>query len=137
MRPDVKVRLAQDDEAAIVKGLVFDALPKENWEPEFKTVFPHWLVAEIAGEIVGSINFRISLPIAGMEMLSMDPKLSKRERGVVASMLTDSAMVLCAAAGAEAISSMVPDQLESYLKVAQHRGYTVGDHGSIVFRRIP
>ena len=84
---------------------------------------------------MGTINLRISLPVSSVEMLSIDPKLDRRERGTVASMLTDSAVVICAASGASMVSSMIPDSLESYLKVAKHRGYVVGNHGSIVFGR--
>ena len=136
MRPDVKVRLAQDSEKEIVEALVAGTIPEDSYLPEFTSVYPYWLVAEIAGEIVGTLNLRISVPISGVEMLSMQEGLSKRERGHVAWMLTDSAAVICAAAGATFLSSMVPDSLESYLKVAQKKGYTVGDHGSIVFRRL-
>jgi hypothetical protein len=136
MRPDVKVRLAQDSEKEIVANLVSEIFQMNDWELEFKSVFPHWLVAEIAGEIVGTINMRISMPISSVEMLVMDPKLTRRERGEVASMLTDSAMAICGAAGAEAVSSMIPDDMKSYLKVAKRRGYIVGNQGSIVFGRI-
>ncbi len=136
MRPDVKVRLAQDSEKEIVANLVSEVFYAGDWKFEFKSVFPYWLVAEIAGEIVGTINIRISVPISSVEMLVMDPKLNQRERGEVMLMLTDSAMALCAASGAEMISSMISDDTESFLKVAKHRGYVVGDHGSIVFGRI-
>jgi len=133
MRPDVKVRLAQDSEREIVANLIAEVSPLDL---EFKSVFPHWLVAEIAGEIVGTINIRISLPISSVEMLAIDSKLNDRERGTVFLMLTDSAMAICAAAGAGMISSMIPDSMPSYLKVAKRRGYVVGDQGSIVFGRI-
>lgn len=136
MTPDIKVRLAQDSEAPIVASLVAEIFHMQGWMPEFKSVFPHWLVAEIAGEIVGAINLRISVPIASVEMLSIDPKLTHRERGAVTLMLTDSAMAIAAAAGAEAVSAMIPDSMQSYLRVAQRRGYVVGGHGAIVFGRI-
>ncbi len=136
MRPDVKVRLAQDSEREIVANLVSEIFHMGDWQLEFKSVFPHWWVAEIAGEIVGTINMRISMPISSVEMLAMDPKLTRRERGEVASMLTDAAMATCGAAGAEAVSSMIPDDMKSYLKVAKRRGYIVGNQGSIVFGRI-
>jgi len=136
MRPDVKVRMAQDDEREHVASLVSKNFRFHDWELSFKSVFPYWLVAEIAGEIVGTINIRISVPISSVEFLSMSDTLSHRERGVVAAMLTDSAQVLCAAAGAEGVSSMIPFEMESYLKVAERRGYIVGARGSIVFGRV-
>jgi len=134
-RPDVKTRLAQDSEKEIVASLVSEIFQMGDWELPFESVFPYWLVAEIAGEIVGTINMRLSMPISSVEMLAIDSRLGPRERGSVASILTDSAMAICAAHGAEAVSSMIPDSMESYLKVAQRRGYVVGNHGSIIFGR--
>jgi len=135
-RPDVKVRLAQNDEAPIVANLFAEIFHMGDWQPEFKTVFPHWLVAEIAGEIVGTINVRISLPISSIEMLAMDPKLRKVERSTVTLMLLDTALAICGASGAEGISAMIPDELESYLEVVKDHGYEVGSHGVMVFGRI-
>lgn len=134
-RPDIKVRLAQDSEAQIVGNLVAEIFHMGDWQPEWKTVFPYWLVAEIAGEIVGTINIRISLPFSSVEMLSLDPELDKVNRMRVTGMLTDSAIVIAAASGSEAVSSMIPDNMESYLKIAKRKGYIVGNHGSIVFGR--
>lgn len=134
-RPDVKVRMAQNEEAHLVANLVDEIFNLGGESLEFETVFPYWLVAEIAGEIVGTINLRISLPVSSVEMMSIDPKLDRRERGTVSSMLTDSAVAICAASGASMVSSMIPDSLPSYLKVAKRRGYVVGNHGSIVFGR--
>jgi hypothetical protein len=134
-RPDVKVRLAQDSEAEIVASLVSEIFQMGDWELPFESVYPYWLVAEIAGEIVGAINIRLSMPISSVEMLSIDPKLGMRERGSVASVLTDSAMAICAAHGAAGVSSMIPDSMGEYLKVAERRGYVVGNHGSIIFGR--
>jgi len=135
-RPDVKVRLAQNDEAQIVANLVSEIFDMGGWVPEFEKVYPDWLVAEIAGEIVGAINIRLSRPFSSVEMLSMDPTLTPRERGSVTSLLTDSARAIAAGNGSVAVSSMIPDSMESYLKVAERRGYVVGNHGSIVFGRI-
>ena len=134
-RPDIKVRLAKDDEAQIVGNLVAEIFQMGDWQPEWKTVFPHWLVAEIAGEIVGTINMRISQPFSSVEMLAIDPLLDKVDRMRVTAMLTDSAQAIVAATGAEAVSSMIPDSMESYLKIAKRKGYVVGNHGSIVFGR--
>lgn len=136
MRTDVKVRLAQDSEREIVANLVSEIFHMGDWRLEFKSIFPHWLVAEIAGEIVGTINMRISMPISSVEMLAMDPKLRRRERVEVTSMLIDTARTICAASGSEAVSSMIPDDMKSYLRLAERRGYVVGNHGAIVLGRI-
>ncbi len=134
--PDIKVRMAQDVEAPIVSNLVSEIFDMGGWMPEFEKVFPYWLVAEIAGEIVGTVNLRISLPITSIELLSLDPRLGKKDRSMVGKMLIDSAMALASASGATVISSMIPDDLASYLEVALNRGYKIGAHGSIVFGRI-
>jgi hypothetical protein len=135
-RPDVKVRLAQDSEGEIVAGLFDDIFHMGDWHPSFEKVFPHWLVAEIAGEIVGTINVRISLPISSIEMLAMEPGLSHVEKSTVTIMLLDTALCICGAAGAEGVSSMIPDGLDSYLEVVKDHGYEIGSEGVIVFGRI-
>jgi len=134
--PDLKVRLAQNSEAQIVANLVSEVFHMGDWQPEFTEIYPDWLVAEIAGEVVGTINVRLAKPFSSVEMLSIDPTLTPRERGSVASLLTDSARAIAAGNGSIAVSSMIPDDMESYLRVAQRRGYVVGNHGSIVFGRI-
>jgi len=135
-RQDIKVRMANDDEAEIVSNLVSEIFDMGGWMPKFETVFPYWLVAEIAGEIVGTINIRIALPISSVELLSIDPVLGKIERSRVFSMLLDSAYACCGAAGAEAVSSMIPDELPSYQKVLEDRNVMVGGHGAIMFGRL-
>lgn len=135
-RPPVKVRMAQDDEASVVANLVSEIFDMDGWMPEFERIFPYWLVAEIAGEVVGTINIRVSLPVSSIEMLAMDPTLTTVERHTVTFMLLDSAVACCGASGATVISSMVPDNLESYKEVLLERYAQVGNHGSILFGRI-
>ncbi len=136
MRPDIKVRLAQDNEASLVKELFDEVFYMGDWHPEFKTVFPYWLVAEIAGEIVGTINIRLSMPISSIEMLAMRPELGKIERTRVTAMLLDCAIVICGASGSEGVSSMIPDELGSYRDYLESRDHEVGSHGCIMFGRI-
>jgi hypothetical protein len=107
-----------------------------GWMPEFETVFPYRQVAEISGEVVGTVNLRISLPVSSVEMLAMDPTLTTVERSTVTLMLLDSAMACCAAAGATVFSGMVPDNLGSYQQVLEDRGMQVGAQGSILFGRL-
>ena len=132
-RPDIKVRLAQNDEAHLVEALFEETFYMGGWHPKFKTVFPYWLVAEITGEIVGTINIRLSLPIASIEMLAMSPELGTIDRRRVTGMLLDSAIVICAALGAEAVSSIIPDAMESYREVLKDMGYETGEHGVTMF----
>jgi hypothetical protein len=134
-RIDVKVRLAQNSEAHLVAKLVSEIFHMEDWELKFESVFPYWLVAEIAGEIVGAVNLRISIPISSVEMLTIDPKLTWKQRATVGCLLIDSAAAIVASSGSEAVSSMIPDSMPDYLKVVKSEGYVVGNHGSIVFGR--
>jgi hypothetical protein len=135
-RPDIKVRLALDEEAPAVELLVANIFDMKGWDLKFEKIFPHWLVAEIAGEIVGTINVRLSHPISSIEMLAMDLKLSKIERSTVTMLLLDSAMVIAGAFGAEGISSMIPDTMESYREVMEDKGYVIGSQGSIIFGKM-
>ena len=134
--PDVKVRMAQNDENVVVSNLVAEIFNMGGWMPEFETIFPYWLVAEISGEVVGTINMRISLPVSSIEMLAMDPTLTTVERNAVSMMLIDSAITCCGAAGCSVFSCMIPEEMQSYLEVLLDRGMEVGSKGSILFGRI-
>jgi hypothetical protein len=134
--PDIKVRLATNEEAPIVENLVSEIFEMGDWSPKFENIFPNWLVAEIAGEIVGTVNMRVSNPFTSVEMLAMDPTLTMRERVSVVALLTDSARALAAGNGSVAVSSMIPDDMSEYLEASKRRGYVAGNHGTIVFGRI-
>jgi hypothetical protein len=133
---DIKVRMAQDSEASIVAGLVKPHFQFVGWDLKFETVFPYWLVAEVAGEIVGTINIRISVPISTAEMLVVKPGFERDERRMIALLLADSATVICLEHGAEAMSAMVFDEMGSFVDYCKENGGMVGGHGSILFRRV-
>jgi hypothetical protein len=128
--------MAQDDERDVVSNLVSEIFNMGGWMPEFETVFPYWLVAEISGEVVGTINLRISLPVSSIEMLAMDPTLTTIERQTVSMMLIDSAITCCGAAGATVFSCMIPEAMQSYQEVLIDRGMEIGGQGAILFGRI-
>lgn len=135
-RPDIKVRMAQNDENEIVANLVSEIFDMGGWMPTFGTVFPYWLVAEVAGEIVGTVNMRVSLPVSSIELLAIDPLLGHIDRARVTRMLLESAICCCGAAGATVVSSMVPDEMESYRKILEKHNVEVGGHGVIMFGRL-
>ncbi len=134
--PDIKVRLARDDEAQVVANLVAEIWHVPGMDLEFSRVFPYWLLAEIAGDPVGTINVRHSLPLWSVEMLSIDPLISKRHRGAVARMLTSSAMAMALSDGAQGVVGLIPDDMESYKKVAERREYQEIAHGSLMLGRL-
>lgn len=133
--PDIKVRLARDDEGHIVERLV-----SEIWfvdmDLDFSKVFPYWLLAEISGVPVGAINVRHSLPLWSVEMLSIDSSLSKRHRGAVVIMLINSANALAKGSGADGITGVIPDDMPGYKRVAERREYQEIAHGSLMLGRL-
>jgi hypothetical protein len=133
---DIKVRMAQDSEREIVAKLVNDLLLFEDWKLKFESVFPYWLVAEVAGEIVGTINIRISVPVSTAEMLVVKPGFERPERRAIALMLADAATTICAAAGAEAMSALITDKMGSFIDYSKENGGIIGDRGNLMFRRI-
>ena len=135
-RPDIKVRMAQDDEAHIVEELFDGIFHMGDWHPKFESIFPYWLVAEISGEIVGTINIRISMPISSIELLAMRQDLGKVNKKRGTAMLLDSAICICGAAGSDGVSSMIPDELSSYRDYLEDCNHEVGSHGVIMFGRI-
>ena len=133
---DIKIRLAQNEEGPVVQELVAQVFSMVGYMPEFDNIFPNWLVAEIAGEIVATINIRLSNPFSSVEMLAFKPDLDRKIHIVSGKLLIDSARALCAANGSSMISSMIPDDMPGYLRVSQKKGYVTGNHGTIVFGRI-
>jgi len=133
---DAKVRLAQNSESEIVAALVEPHFQMGGWELDFSAIFPYWLVAEIAGEVVGAVNIRISIPLSSIEMLVVKDELDGDERREVVPMLIDAAMTICAAHGASGASTMVSDENAGFLKSLEQNGYVVGNRGSTVFGRI-
>jgi hypothetical protein len=133
---DIKVRLAQDSEKEIVAGLVNEYFRIGDWKLKFESVFPYWLVAEVAGEIVGTINIRISVPVSTAEMLMVKPEFDRPQRREIANLLIDAATVICGGHGAEAISAMVGEEMGSFVDFCRDIGGVDGGRGNILFRRI-
>ncbi len=135
-RPDIKVRLAQNEEAPIVQSFFDRVFQMGDWKIDLDAIFPYWLVAEIAGEIVGVLNIRISMPISTLEFLSLDQGLDQEDRRRVTLLLLDSAMAICGANGSQGVSAMVAHDKTHFADFLRKNGHLSGADGTIFFGRI-
>lgn len=134
---DITVRIARNDEGGIVRDLAAEiGVSYEDWEIDWSDIFPYWLVAECEGRIIGAINIRISKPFASVEMLSLASDLTKKVRGVATDMLVAAAKTVVAQYGSQAICGLIPDELASYRRVAERRGYVPMAHGHMMLGRL-
>lgn len=133
----VEVRFAKDEDGARIgeiaqaRGFGFHDAPFD-----WSRVAPYWLVAEIAGEIAAAIQILVALPVARIDFLLVVPGLPQKRRGAVVKTITDAALSVCQRFGAQEVSSTIDEKLDSYLRVAQRRGWEAYGTAWLVRRRL-
>ena len=131
----ITTRLATDGEGEIVKALLGQKKPVEDWV-DFSTLNPYWLVAVIDGEIVGCIQTLPSRPFGGLENLHVSASLGWKDHALVVERLVLDGCAVLAYHGAGLVSGFVPDTLASYRKVLERRGAIIWDRGAMMMRRV-
>jgi N-acetylglutamate synthase-like GNAT family acetyltransferase len=130
--------MAKNSDGDAVAGLM-DAcgfFQWENWAIDWSDLEPNWIVAEHDGKLLGCIQVVPAKPIGRMEILAVDPALGMKTKGAVVKKLTDHAIATNWMYGAQAVSSMIPYDLESYFGVAMNRDWISIDEGHMVMRRL-
>lgn len=119
----VTCRLAQPHEGLVIRDLLrLNAGAAWDWL-DWNGLSDNWLLAEVGGVPKGCIMLSRGIPVARVDMLSVDPSLPKRRRAVIARDLAYRAWALCAEAGASAILMMIEwSRDHEWMRVAQHRG---------------
>ncbi len=127
----IKIRVAADSDGPTIGALAWDngfRLKGVTWD----RVYPYWLVAELNHKIVGAVQISHGIPVARVETLCMDEKLSHRERAICARQILMAAMITLRSSGAQAITSLVPFKLKSYKRLIKNRGGKVVDSGNMI-----
>ena len=128
--PTVTIRMAENSEGRTIGALVVAAgfdVARLDWA----VVNPWWLVAEIDGHIVGCIDILPSRPVGRLEMLAVHPELSNRKRAKVVKALLGHGLALLQRAGCEIGAGIVPEGMEGYRKVLEHRGSRAITEGTL------
>ena len=134
-KPNVTVTLASNGDAEDVQRLVLAAgfdVPEIGWG----NIYPHWLVAEIGGEIVGCMEVLLGRPVGRLEYLTLDEGLKNRARVLVLRSLIIQGMVTLREYGAQLVSSMVPFEHKDWKKALKKRGGWVMTSGNLMIARL-
>ncbi len=134
-RQAIQVRLAQNEDGDTIHGLLHaDGLRLEGLD--WHDIYPHWLVAEIEGAIVGCFQVVLGKPIGFVEFLATDKALSHRRRAGVVVALFDQALAALIAYGAQMVSGTIPFEMKAYKRVVKRRGGVVLYSGNTFVKRL-
>lgn len=80
LRDKVDIDLAQNDEGDDIAAVLL--ANDVEFEADWSTVFPHWLVATVEGRIVGCCQILVSKPIGYIEFLFVHPETPFKLRAI-------------------------------------------------------
>ena len=137
-RRHVAVRMAKNDDGPELKRLseALDFFQWDNFEFDWSDIEPSWLVGEHGGRIICAIQVAPAKPIGRIECLMVDPSLGLMMRYAATKAMVEHGVALNYTYGAQAVSSLVPSSLPSYMETALERDWFELDEGSIVMRRL-
>lgn len=134
---DIEVRTGNNSDGPAIRdltasrGFLFDGL-----DMDWSQIFPYWLVSERNGVITGCIQVSVSKPVGRLEILCVDPMISKKDTAQTVKMLTDYGVFVLRLQGCSAACGMIPKELESYKKVALRRGWEVFTDGDMLIKAL-
>ena len=134
-RPTIIVRAATDDDAPRVGWLAYQAgvtLDGLDWS----RVAPYWLVAEQEGELVGAVQLCPSLPIAGLEMLSVSHALPHKTKAATVKMLLLMGCATLQRMGAQYVRGVVGPRRQSFIKILLKRGAIHLSDGGVYLMKV-
>ena len=130
------IRMALDVDGKVISQLVKENGFQQTEGIDWSHVYPYWLVAEQNGEIIGCIQVRISVPIGGLEMLSVKQDLDHTIKSLVVKSLLLGGSSTLKQAGASLAAGVVPFEMKSYKKLLKRRGCVSISVGNIMARRL-
>jgi hypothetical protein len=135
-RAKIEVRIANNDEgkfiADLCKNMGFLGLDDLNWH----NIYPHWLVAEMEGSIVGALEVLVGRPIGRAEFLCVSQELNQIEKARISQMLLINAMATLKLSGAETMMCIIPFSNKQLKRMVKNRGGTVCASGNMLTKRI-
>ena len=103
---------------------------------DWSRVHPFWLVAERDGEVVGTIQIILAQPIGWLEMLSLDPDLTRREQAMAVKALVERGTIALKAFGAQIAMGVVPSEMVGYQRILAKRGAVDTGSGQTFAKRL-
>ena len=135
-RRDVKVRFAENSEGELVRSLArHSGFEFEDWM-DWSTLNPHWLIGEVMGEPVATLQVCYGRPVGRLEILSIDPRFETPTRAKIVGSMTESGLRVLQGYGACAASFVVPFALKGYKRWLKRRGCITLESGNIMLARL-
>ena len=131
MKPnDIQIRMAKaEDEPRLAELVDFSGLPPVNWEG----AHPNWIVAEVGGAIVGTIQIALARPVGHAEFLNVDLGLSSREKFTVSVKLCKAAEYALKSTGSDFLTAVVRFENKGFKKLLKkHFGGRVVNQGNVI-----
>lgn len=134
----VSIRIATDADAPVVQMLAEkDAgFAFESWPLDWTHIFPDWIVAEVEDKVVAALQVLPGKPVGRMEILSVEPTLTPATRAHIVKRITDWGIAFLVSQGCQGAMGVIPEEWESYKKVAERRGWVAISRGNLMLKRL-
>ena len=107
-----------------------------GFDLDWSDVFPHWIIAEVEGDIAGAIQVCPGKPIARLEWLLIHPRYRHRMRAQIAKALWYAGLGTLKRAGAQMASSLIEFDDPGTKAVLEHRAAVEIGQGRIMIKRL-
>ena len=132
---EIEVRLASNEDGDDVHRLVL-AGGEEISGLDWHDIYPHWLVAEIEGKIVGCIQVCLGKPIGFLDGLLLEQGLDHQINARLIKALTHQGFLVLEKYGAQVAVCLVPFENKAFKRILKKRGGTIMKSGNMIGRRL-
>lgn len=131
-RPQITARIAVNEEGPYIyqlcEAMGFGGLEFLEW----RDIYPHWLVAEMNGEVVGAIEVLVGKPVGRAEFLSIRQDLHHIDRARISKLLLITAMATLIQAGSQVMMGIVPFENKQFKRMLKKRGGFICSTGNMI-----
>ena len=108
----------------------------ENFDIDWSTAAPYWIVAHYQGELMGAINISPGRPIGRMECLFLKPDASRKAKTLATLGLTNMGQARLARAGSQIVCGMIQEGEPTFWTAALKYGWTELASGTMYARGV-
>ena len=131
----VTVRMAKNEEGDTIKGFAFEVGFVDK-DIDWSNIEPYWLVAEMEGMVIGTIQVCPSRPIGRLEVLYVIPEVKNELRRIAVTMLMMTGIQTLRENGAQLVGGLVDLENKSFEKFLETRGASTALTGKLMIWRI-
>ncbi len=137
MTTKINMRLAVADDAIAMECLAdYSGFFTIGFDIDWSDIYPHWIVAEIDGTVVGAIEVCPGKPIGRLEFLMIGPGLSHTRRAKVTMQLIYAGMATLRQGGSQLCCWTVSFEQKSYRAILEKRGAETTLQANIMYKRL-